>query len=60
MAFLQPFTIARGNVDAAGIVHVDLDAGHFDDAANRLAARSDEVANLVGWNLQGVNLRGVL
>ena len=57
---LQAFAVAGSNVHAASVVDVDLDAGDFDDAANRLAARSDQVADLVGRNLQGVDLWCVL
>jgi hypothetical protein len=45
------------NVHAAGVVHVDLDASGIDDAADDLAAGSDEVADLVGWDLDGVDAR---
>src|SRR6185437_1700477 len=48
------------NVDAAGVVHIDLDARGLDDAADDLAAGSDEIANLVGWNLDGVDARSKL
>ena len=59
-SLLQPFLIARGHVDAAAVVDIDLYAGGFDNAANRLAAWSDQLTDLVGWDLQGVNLRGEL
>src|SRR5665213_2982448 len=51
----QTVGVARSNVDATGVVHIDLDASGLDDAADDLAARSDEIANLVGRNLDGVN-----
>src|SRR5882724_8760876 len=51
--------IAGRDVDLAGVFDVDFDARFFDDAANHFAARPDEVANLVGRNLNGVEARGV-
>src|SRR5262249_25908188 len=45
------------HVDLAGIVHVDLDSGLFDDAADHLSARPNQVADLVDRNLQCVNAR---
>ena len=47
--------VARCHVDAACVVDIDLDASGVDDAANDLAAGSDEVADLVGGDLDGVN-----
>ena len=44
----------------AVVVHVDLDAGLLDDAANHLAAWSDDVTDLIGRNVNGVNARRVL
>ncbi len=55
--FLRGRAIAGSNVDFAGIVHVDLDAGLVDDAANHLAAGANQVADLVRRNVQGVNAR---
>src|ERR1700691_2401517 len=57
--------IARGFVGGrymhgAVVVHVDLHAGLLDDAANHLAAWSDDVADLIGRNVNGVNARRVL
>ncbi len=51
----QAIRVARCNIDPTRIINVDLDAGRIDDAANDLAARSDEITNLVGGNLDGVN-----
>src|SRR6516162_6380643 len=51
------FLIARGDVDLATVVHVDLHAGFLDDSANDFSAGADEVANLVGRNLHGVEAR---
>ena len=51
----QTDLVAGSHVHAAGIVDVNLHAGCLDDAANNLAARSDQIANLVGRNLQCVN-----
>ena len=42
-------------MNRAIIFHVDLDAGLLDDAADHLATRSDDVSNLIGRNMQGVN-----
>src|SRR5215471_14413938 len=47
--------VVRGDVDLAGILNVDLDAGLLDDAADHFAAGPDDVANLVNGNLQGVD-----
>src|SRR5262249_55913689 len=55
--FLRGRTVARSHVDLAGVVHVDLHASLVDDAADHLAARADQVANLVHRDLQGVNAR---
>src|ERR1035441_2381005 len=52
--------IGAGHVNRAIVFDVDLDAGLFDDAANDFAAWSDDVANLVGRNVQRVNSRCVL
>ena len=49
--------IVRSHIDLAGIFHIDLDAGLLDDRANHLAARPDDVSNLVDGNLQGVDTR---
>ena len=48
-------SIVRGHVDLAGVFDVDLHAGLLDDAADHLAAGPDQVADLVGRNLQGVD-----
>ncbi len=47
------------NLHAAIVLDVDLAAGLLDDAADHLAARSDQLANLVGRNLQAENARRV-
>ena len=47
----EPIRIGRGHIHLAGVVHVDLDLRCFDDAADNLAARSDQVADLVGRDL---------
>ena len=52
--------VGRGDVNRAVVLDVDLDAGLLDDAADHLAARSDQVADLIGRNLQGVDARRVL
>src|ERR1700684_1364652 len=54
--FLQTIFVARGNIHAAGIVDINLDPSGFNDAANRLAARSDQITNLIRRYLQGVDL----
>src|ERR1035441_3722689 len=51
--------IGAGHVNRAIVFDVDLDAGLFDDAANDFAAWSDDVANLIGRNVQRVNSRCV-
>src|SRR5260221_702297 len=53
--FLRGRPVVGRNVDLAGIVHVDLYAGLLDDAADHLAARSDQVTDLVYGDLQRVN-----
>ena len=52
--------IARRNQHLAGVVDVDLDAGGLDNSADDLPARTDEVADLVGRDLQGIEARRVL
>ena len=49
--------VARCDLDRAVVVDVDLDAGCFHDATDHLAARSDQVADLVGRNLHRVEAR---
>ena len=39
------------------VFDVDLHAGLLDDAANHLAAGPNHVADLIDWNLQGVDSR---
>ena len=53
----QSIGIARSHVHPAGVIHIDLHAGRIDDPANHLAARSDQIANLVGRNLNRVDAR---
>src|SRR5260221_11655946 len=53
----QSTFIARCHVHFAGIFHVDLHARAFHDAADHLAARSDQVAYLVDRNLYRVDAR---
>ena len=52
--------VGRGHIDAACVVDIDLDARCIDDATNDLAAGSDEVADLVGRDLDGVDARSEL
>ena len=60
MALARPSASTGGHVHAARVVDIDLDAGGVDDAADDLAARSDEIANLVGRDLDGVDARSEL
>src|SRR5258708_5630212 len=55
--FLRGRSVARSHVDFAGVVYVDLDAGLVNDAADHLAARTNQVADFICRNLQGVNAR---
>ena len=48
MAFCRRRLVGRRDVHAAVVLDVDLDAGLLDDAADRLAARADDVADLLG------------
>ena len=52
--------IRRSHVDRSIVLDIDLDAGLLDDSADDLAAGSDDVSDLVGRNLQGVDARRVL
>src|SRR5579871_743963 len=56
----QTISIARSHIHSARIVNVDLHTGRIDDAPNHLAARSDQVTDLIGRNLQCVNPRSKL
>src|SRR5207245_7537710 len=47
------------DMHGAGFEYVDVDARGFDDGADFLSARTDEVANLVLRNLQLEEARGV-
>src|SRR6266702_1857857 len=49
------FLVVRGDVDLAAIIHVNLDAGSVNDAANDFAAGTDEVTDLIHGNLQGMD-----
>src|SRR5579884_802452 len=51
------FFVIRGDIDAAGIFDVDLDAGGLNDAANYLATGPNHVADLIDRDLQGVDAR---
>ena len=48
MAFLADSPSEAIDVHRAVVLYVDLDAGLIDDAADHLAARPDQLANLVG------------
>ncbi len=52
---IQPFSITGRHIHASRILNVNLDARCIDDPANRLAARPDQIADLVGGYLQGVD-----
>ena len=47
--------VGRGYIDPARVVDIDLDSSGIDDAADDLTAGSDEVADLVGGDLDGVD-----
>ena len=51
--------ITRSNVDLTVVFDVNLHAGLLDDGANHLASGSDDVSNLIGRNLHGVDARRV-
>ena len=46
-------------MNRAIVLNVNLDAGLFDDAADDLAARSNDVADLIQRNLHRVDARSV-
>src|SRR5690606_30384409 len=50
------FLVRGGDLHGAVAVDVDLGAGLFDDLADDLAARADDVADLVGRNLDRLDL----
>src|SRR5438105_11235990 len=54
------FAIRRIDIYRAVIVDIDLDAGLVDNAADHLAARTDQLANLVGRYRQSVYARRIL
>ena len=47
--------VGRADVNRTVVLDVDLAAGLLDDAADHLAARTDQLADLVGGNGHGVN-----
>jgi hypothetical protein len=51
--------VGRSDVDAAVILDIDLHAGPLDDAANHLAARTDDVADLIDRDTDGDDPRRV-
>ena len=51
--------VGGSHVHLAGVVHIDFYARSVNDAANHLAARPDEVADLIHGNLHGVNARSI-
>ena len=59
IAFCADSLVGRCDVDAAVVLDVDLHAGALDDAADHLAAGSDDVADLVDRNLDRHDARRV-
>ena len=60
IGFLDSLAIVgRGNLDDAVVVDIHLGAGHFHDFTDDFTARPDDFADLVGWNLHGLNARCV-
>src|SRR6185436_2753524 len=55
---LRGRAVGRRHVHAAIVFHVDLDAGALDDAPDHLAARPDDVADLVHGDLDGDDTGG--
>src|SRR5438270_9624709 len=51
--------VGGGHVHLTGIVDIDFYARSVNNAANHLAARPDEVADLIHGNLHGVNARSI-
>src|SRR5271165_3195748 len=51
------FAVGGENVHRAIVLDVDLDAGFIHDAADHLAARPDQIANLIGRDGQRVDAR---
>src|SRR3990172_10444632 len=47
--------ITGGNADLAVVLDVDLHAGLLDDGADHFASGSDDIADLIGGNLHGVD-----
>src|SRR5579859_1294363 len=58
-SFGSSLLVIGGDVDLAGVIHINFDAGCINDAADHLAAGANEIADLIHWNLQGVNTRGM-
>src|SRR6185295_17652366 len=54
-AAVRGSAVGGENLHAAIVFHVDLATGGFDDPADHLTARSDQLADLVGRNLQSEN-----
>src|SRR4029077_16805337 len=57
---LGGWAVGSENVHLAVVHHVDFHPGLFDDRADLLAARPDEVADLVGGNGKHEQVRGVV
>ncbi len=51
--------VGGGNQNRAVVLNIDLATGLFDQSADNLAAGADDVANLVGFDMQGNDSRGV-
>ena len=60
MAFWASSAIGRSDVNRAVVLDVDGHAGLRGDAPDGLAARADDVADLVGLDVDGEDARGVL
>src|SRR5581483_8161721 len=57
--FLGALFVAGGDHHRAVVLDVDLDAGRFDDAADDFAARADDLADLVRFDVQRDDARRV-
>src|SRR5260370_3823594 len=53
------FLVVGSDVDFAGVIHINLDSGRINDAPDNFAARANEIANLIYWNLQSMDARSV-
>ena len=51
--------VAGGDVDAAIVLDINLDAGSLDDGTDGFPARSDDIPNLVGADLYGKDSRRI-